>query len=144
MPMHVIHDEGESVRPKTNLKFSELMYHKKDANTGTSAYDMLFNALKKLDTLYNPAMLRMHEPVIEGNYKVTRDTRVIPLVEREEDEIQWVCSMSISTDAVEPETLKEDMTRPNVHLCKMSVICEVNNFLSRKSRIPTKRSVMKS
>ena len=41
----------------------------------------------------------MHDPVIEGNYKLTRDTWVIPIVEHKDDEIQWACSKSISTDA---------------------------------------------
>ena len=52
--------------------------------------------------------------------------------------------MSISTDSGEPDTLKEAMTRPNRHLWKMSAISEVNNFLSRKAWIPTKRSVIKA
>ena len=52
--------------------------------------------------------------------------------------------MSISTDSGEPDTLKEAMTRPNGHLWKMSSISEVNNFLSRKAWIPTKRSVIKA
>ena len=36
------------------------------------------------------------------------------------------------------------MTRPNGNLWKMSAISEVNNFLSRKAWIPTKRIVVKS
>ena len=44
----------------------------------------------------------MHEPVIEGNYKLTGDTRVIKIVEHEEDETQWVWSTSISADTGEP------------------------------------------
>ena len=36
------------------------------------------------------------------------------------------------------------MTRPNGNLWKMSVISEVNNFLSGKSWIPTKISVVKA
>ena len=40
----------------------------------------------------------MHDPVIEGSYKVTVDMRVIPIVKHEDDEIQWACSTSISTD----------------------------------------------
>ena len=36
------------------------------------------------------------------------------------------------------------MTRSNGHLWKMSAISEVNNFLSKKAWIPTKRSVVKS
>ena len=63
-------------------------------------------------------MQNMHGPVIEVNYKVTRDTRVIPIVEHKDDKIQWACSTSISMDAGEPETLKEAMTRPNGHLWK--------------------------
>ena len=61
-------------------------------------------------------MQKMHEPVIEVNYKVTGYTRFIPIMEHEDDEIQWACSTSISTDAGEPDTLKEAMTRPNGHL----------------------------
>ena len=85
----------------------------------------------------------MHEPVIEENYKVTGDTRVIPIVKHENDEIQWACSTSISTNAGESETLKEAMTRPNVHLCKMSSISEENIFISISSWIPTRRSIVK-
>ena len=55
--------------------------------------------MKKLDTSYNPTMQKMHEPFIEGKYKVTGYTRVIPIVEHKDDEIQWACSTSISTDA---------------------------------------------
>ena len=55
--------------------------------------------MKKLDTSYNPTLQKMHEPVIEGKYKVTGDTRVIPIVEHKDDEIQWAFSTSISTDA---------------------------------------------
>ena len=60
-------------------------------------------------------MQNIHESVVEGNYKVTGDTRVIPIVEHEDDEIQWAFSTSISTDSGEPETLKESITRPNGH-----------------------------
>ena len=45
-------------------------------------------------------------------------------------------------DAGEPYTLKEEMTRPNGNLQKMSEISEVNNCLSRKAYIPTKRSIV--
>ena len=70
MPLHLNPDEGEIVRPSENSeKSSELMYLKKYADT--SAYDRVLNALKKLDTFYNPMMQEMHDPVIEGNYKVT-------------------------------------------------------------------------
>ena len=86
--VHIIHDEGESGRQNENPEKSpELTYHKKYANTDTSSYVGVLNALKKLDTLYNPNMSRMHEPVIEGNYKVTGDTRVIPIVESEEEKV---------------------------------------------------------
>ena len=63
-----------------------------------SAYDRALNELNKLDIYYNPTMPRMHDPVIEEKYKVTRDTRVILIAEYEEDEIQWVCSTPIYTD----------------------------------------------
>ena len=89
-------------------------------------------------------MQKMHEPGIDGNYKVKEDTRVIPIVEHKYDEMQWACSTSISKDAGEPETLKEAMTTPNGHLWKMSANTEVNHCLSRKAWIPTKRSVVKS
>ena len=49
-------------------------------------------------------MQKMHEPVIKGNYKVPGDTIVIPIMEHKDDETQWAYSMSISTDAREPET----------------------------------------
>ena len=88
-------------------------------------------------------MQKMHNPVIEVNYKVTGYTRVITIVEQKYDGIQWTCSTSISVEAGEPETLKEAMTRPNGHLWKISAISEVNNFLSIKAWIPTKRSVVK-
>ena len=61
-------------------------------------------------------MHKMQKPVIEGNYKVTGDTRVIPIVEYKDEEIQWERSTSISKDTGEPETLKEGMTRPNGNL----------------------------
>ena len=89
-------------------------------------------------------MKKMHDLVIEGNDKVTGDTRVIPTVEHEDDEIQWACSMSISTDSGDPETLKEALTKPNGHFWKMSAISEVSNFLSRKAWIPKKISAVKS
>ena len=83
----------------------------------------------------------MHDPIIEGVYKVTSDTIVILItVEQEEYKIQWACDTSISIDAVEPETLKESMSIPYVHLCKMSAIYEVNGFMSINSWIPIKRS----
>ena len=46
-------------------------------------------------------------------------------------------------DAVEPETLKEAMTRPNRHFWKMSAISEVKNLLSRNTLIPINRSKVK-
>ena len=58
----------------------------------------------------------MHNPYTKGKYKVTGNTRVIPIaVEHEEDDIHWECNTSIYTGAGEPETLKESMTRPNGH-----------------------------
>ena len=89
-------------------------------------------------------MPRMYEPLIELNYKVTGNTRVILIVEHEDDRIKWVCSTSIYTDYIEPETLNEVMTRPNGHLWEISAISDVNNFLSRKAWILTKRSVIKA
>ena len=45
-------------------------------------------------------MLIIHDPFIEGKYKLTGDTRVIMIdAEHEEGEIQWPFSTSISTDA---------------------------------------------
>ena len=88
--MHVTPGEKESVNPNKKSKSSEFMYHKKYDNTDTSAYDKVLNALKKLDTLYNPTMPRMHETVIEGKYIVTGDTSIIPIVvEHEENKIHW-------------------------------------------------------
>ena len=86
MPLQVIPDEGESVRPNKIVdKSSEFTYHKKYANIDTSLYDRVLNALKKLDTSYNPTMTRMNDAVIEGNYKVTGYTRVITIVEHEDE-----------------------------------------------------------
>ena len=145
MPVKVTPDEVERVRPnKISENSSELTYLNKDVDADMSAYDRVLYSLKKLDTLYNPTMHKMHNPFIEGNYKVTGDTRVIPIVEHKDDEIQWACSTSISTGAGEPDTLKEVMTMPNGYLYKISEISEVNHFLSRKAWIPTKISVVKS
>ena len=86
---HVITDQGESVRLKKNSKASEFTYHNKDSNTNMSSYDRVLKSLKKIENSYNPTMSRMKDSIIEGKYKVTRDTRVIPIVvEHEEDEIQ--------------------------------------------------------
>ena len=88
--MHVclIPDEGERVRPKTKPEqLSELMYLNKDADADAdmSAYDRLLNTMKKLDASYNPMMQNIYKPVIDINYKVTRYTRVIPIMEREDE-----------------------------------------------------------
>ena len=85
----------------------------------------------------------MHKPFIGGNYKLTVDTRFIPIVEHKDDKIQWVCSTPISTDDEGPETLKEAMTRPIGHLWKISVISEVKKFLSGESCITVKIRVVK-
>ena len=59
----------------------------------------------------------MHDPVIKGKLKVTGGTRFIPIiVEHKEYEIQWSRNKSISTNAREPDTLEEPMTRTNGHL----------------------------
>ena len=105
MPVHVIPDEGEIVRPNgISEKLSEITYLKKDADADSdadiSAYDRVLNALKELDTSYNPTINKINKPVIEGNHKVTRDTRFTPIMEHGYDEIQWACSTSISADAV--------------------------------------------
>ena len=39
IPVNVITNRRESFRPNKNSKLSEFTYHKKDANTDTSAYD---------------------------------------------------------------------------------------------------------
>ena len=62
-------------------------------------------------------MQKMHETVLLGNYKVTGDTRVIPIVKHKDDEIHWEFSTYISMDTGEPEILKEEMKIPNGHLC---------------------------
>ena len=99
MPVHVIPDEGDRFIPnEISEKSSDLMYHKKDVDTDTSSYDRVLNALKKLDTSYIPAVQKMHEPVIEGNYKLTVDTRVVSVLEHIDDKIQWKCGTSIYTD----------------------------------------------
>ena len=56
----------------------------------------------------------------------------------------WACNTSIYTDAGEPETLKESITRSNGHLWKMSAISEVKNFLSRKAWILIKKIILKA
>ena len=45
-----------------------------------SEYYSVQQELNKLDTAYNPTMTKAHEPIIEGKYKVTWDTRVIMIV----------------------------------------------------------------
>ena len=77
---------------KISDKSLELAYLKKYVDADTSAYDRVFNALNNLDKLYNATMQKMHDPVIEGNYKVTGYTIVIQIVEHEHDKIQWMCS----------------------------------------------------
>ena len=142
MPVQEIPDEVESVRSNENSeKSSKFTYHKKDANIETSQYGSVLNALKKLDTSYNPKMTKIHKPDINGNYKLTGDTRVILIVEKKDEEIQWKDSTSIYMNDGDPETLTEAMTRPNVHLWEMLRISEVNNFLSRKAEVLMKISV---
>ena len=115
MPVHVIYDEGERVSlNKISENSSDFMYFKKDAHT--SAYYRVLNAPEQLDKFYSPNMQKMHITVTEGNYKVTGDMSVIPIVEHKDEEIQWSCSMSIYTDTGEPDTFKEATTRPNRHL----------------------------
>ena len=117
MPVHITPDEEEIVRPnKNSQKSSQFTYHNKYTATDTSLYNLVLNAPKKLDTQYNPKTQKMHKPFFEENHKVMGYNRVIPIVEHEDDKIQWACSTSIYTDAGEPETLKEAMTIPNVHL----------------------------
>ena len=50
LPVHIIPDEGESMRPNEKSKSSEFTYHKKYDNTDMPAYDRVLNALKKLGT----------------------------------------------------------------------------------------------
>ena len=58
----------------------------------------------------------MHKPVTNVKYKVSGKTRVVLIVmEHEEYEMQWACNMSIHTDAGEPDTPKEAITRSNEH-----------------------------
>ena len=105
MPVHVIPDKGEIIRRNEIYeKSSEITYLKKHVgvDADTSAYNRVFNALRKLDTSYKPMMQKMHDPVIKVNYKVMGDTRVITIMEQEDDEIQCACSISISTDDGEP------------------------------------------
>ena len=55
MPVHVIPDEGERVsQNEISEKSSDITYHKKDARTDILVYNRVLNALKKLDTSYNP------------------------------------------------------------------------------------------
>ena len=143
--MHVIHDEGESARTNENIKSSQTRYLKKETGKDQSEYDFVQQALKKLDTAYNCTITKAHEPIIEGKYKVTGDTRVIPIdVENKEEDISRACNTSLSMDAGEPKTLKEEMSRPRRNLWKMSDISEVNNFLSRKAWILINRSTVKA
>ena len=60
IPVHVILDDGESVRLNTNSKTSEFTYHKKDYDIDTSLYNRVLNALKNLDISYNPTVQKMH------------------------------------------------------------------------------------
>ena len=98
-------------------KSSDITYPKKETDIDTPAYDWVLRALKKIDTYYNPTMLKINEPIIRGKYKVTRDTRVIIIaVENEENEIYWACNTPISTDAGEIDTLKEVIPIPKGQL----------------------------
>ena len=88
MTVNLILHEGEIVRSNENFEeSSDFTYHKKDTETDTSLYDRLFNSLNELGALYNPTVQRINETVIEENYKVTGDTRVILIIEHEDDEI---------------------------------------------------------
>ena len=73
------------MRPNEKLKSSDFTHHKKDSNTDTSEYDRGLNALKDLDTAYNPPRPRMNEPVIKVKYKVTGNTRVVLIVMEHEE-----------------------------------------------------------
>ena len=73
------------MRPNEKLKSSDFTHHKKGSNTDTSEYDRVLNALKELDTWYNPTMPRMNEPVIKVKYKVTGNTRVVLIVMEHEE-----------------------------------------------------------
>ena len=53
---------------------------RKTPKTYTSSYDRVLNTIKKLDTSYNPKIPMMYDPFTEGNYTVTVDTIVIPIV----------------------------------------------------------------
>ena len=122
------------MKPNKNAEnSSEFAYKNKDADTYTPLYDIVFNTLKKLYTSYKPTMHNMHDPVIEGNFKLTGDTRVIPIVEHKDENIQLTCSTYISKGAGKPKTLKEAIMKPNGHLWKMSTISEVKNILSRRA-----------
>ena len=72
MPVHIIPDEGESVRQKKSDKSSDLIYQNKDTDTDTetSSYNKVWNVLKKIDKSYNPTVQRINEPIIDGNDKV--------------------------------------------------------------------------
>ena len=51
MPVYVIPDKGERVRPnEISKRSSDLTYLNKEAYTDTSAYDRLLHSMKKLDT----------------------------------------------------------------------------------------------
>ena len=53
------------MRPKENSEnFSEFTYHKEDTTIDTPLYDRVLNALKKLDTSYNPTIPMIHKPII--------------------------------------------------------------------------------
>ena len=65
------------------------MYLNKATVTEASTYKRIQWTIKKLDTTYNPNMAKETEPIIEVKYKVTGDTRVIPIIKHKEDEIQW-------------------------------------------------------
>ena len=87
------------MRPNEKLKSSDFTYHKKEFNTDTSEYDKVINALKKLDTSYNPNMPIMHKPVIKVKYKMSGNIRVVLIVmEHKEYKIHWAFNTSIYTD----------------------------------------------
>ena len=84
------------------------------------------------------------DPIIKGKYKVTTDTRVIPIVEHKHDVIQWAFNKLISIDTGDPDTPKEKIFRPIGYLWKMSAVSEINNIISIKNLIPIKITTVKS
>ena len=66
LPVDVIPNEEESTRTNKDTKSPEPMWLNKLTVTDTSEYERAQRALKKLDTVYNTTMTKLHSPIIKG------------------------------------------------------------------------------